>query len=189
MATDNELFAILVGYIEAEMLISGIEVSVQQSYQPKIQAVEVDSADGRGAQAFLFKLRDKRYGWKGVFSDFNDQNPINEEFDVTEVQKVETTFQCATLVRQDPANESSLTASDVLNEIVDILQSSQAIDYLMSNFEVGILRVVELPQTYIIDDKDQNEAEPKCEFTLTHQRSRVRRVPQVKSYEAKVNRV
>jgi hypothetical protein len=102
---------------------------------------------------------------------------------------METTFQCATLVRQDSADVNSLTASDVLNELVDILQAPETIDYLMKSFEVGILRVVELPQTYIIDDKDQNESEPKFELTLTHQRVRTRRVAQVKSYEAKVTSV
>ena len=139
--------------------------------------------------AELFKLRDKRYGWKKSYPIYNDQNPLNQEFDVISTQKMETTFQCSTLVRQDPSDVNSLTASDVLNEVVDILQSDETVDHFMKNYGVGILRVVELPQTYIIDDKDQNESEPKCEFTLEHERVRVRRVPQVKSFDAGIQRV
>ena len=189
MATDNELFIMLVAYLEAQMAISGIEVSVQQSYQPKLQAINMDEGTGEGGQVFLFKLRDKRYGWKKSYPVYNDQNPLNQEFDVISTQKMETTFQCSTLVRQDPSDVNSLTASDVLNEVVDILQSDETVDHFMKNYGVGILRVVELPQTYIIDDKDQNESEPKCEFTLEHERVRVRRVPQVKSFDAGIQRV
>jgi len=79
MATDNELFLMLVPYIEQKMTDIGILCSVIQSYQQTVQGVNVDLADGNGAQCFLHKVSDKRYGWKKIDPVYQDGQPLNEE--------------------------------------------------------------------------------------------------------------
>jgi len=189
MATDNELYAMMINYLEAEMAIHGNSVLVFQSYQPQLQSIEKDVPTGTNGQIFLFKVRDKRYGWKRIEAEYEDAQPLDQEFKMTYTQVMETTFQASCMSRQDPSDINSLTASDLLNDLAAILQMPDTITYFNDNFQVGIERVVDLPSTYIIDDKEQYEAVPNLEFVLTHKRAQVRRAPQVKSSELKVQRV
>ena len=189
MATDNELFAMMIPYLRQEMTAKNIPCRIVQAYQPTLQSIGDDKADGNGAQVFLFKKSTKRYGWKKVKPTYLPNQPIDEEFEMTYSQKMEATFGAQALVRQNPADLTSLTASDVLYEISEILQSPECISFFNDQREVGILRVVDLPQTYIIDDKDQYESVPNLEFVLTHTRVSVRRAPDVKSEECKIYRV
>jgi len=181
LATDNELFAMLVGWIEAEMALKSIPLSVEKNYQATIQPVDVDTANGQGAQLFLHKLRDHRYGSKKIDDIYDSGTGLYNE---GTIQQYETAFQGSTLVRQNPADVTSLTASDVLNEVAEILQSPQTQDHFWKNYEVGIERVIDLPSTYIVDDSDQFEESPNMEFTLTHKRVTIRQVPALDTFEA-----
>lgn len=186
MATDNELFIILVNRIEFYMAAKSLDVDVVKAQQQQLQDINPDNGTSDLPQVFIYKLRDKRYGWK---KNDNVYNEDNGEFDTSYIQQMETVFQLWTMRRSPAGSSTYLTASDYLNEVVEVLQSPEFIDDLWRDNEVGIQRVIDLPSSYIIDDKDQYEDTPRIEFTLTHKRITTRQVPEVTSFEASVNRV
>lgn len=106
----------------------------------------------------------------------------------TETQNYETTFQLSALATQNPATPSQYTASDLVNLCAYILQSNTAI----ATFEaqnVGILRVTEVRNPYFMDDRDQWEASPSFDFTLTHQQAITTSTPIVSDFTLDMYRV
>jgi hypothetical protein len=91
-------------------------------------------------------------------------------------------------VPQDSKDVTSLTESDILNIVSGIMQS----DTLLAAFRAagaGILRVTDVRNPYIVDDRDRFEAVPSFDIVLTHKRKTVSAIPAVVTYEANVSRV
>ena len=80
---------------------------------------------------------------------------------------METTFQLGVLNLQNPKTTTQYTASDVLNIVASILQSSATISQLAA-VGVGIYRVTDLRNPYFTNDYDRFQASPSFDFTLTH---------------------
>lgn len=137
------------------------------------------------AYVYFVKIGDHRHGSperKDVW------NATAGEFDHTETQQYETTYQFAAKVPQDPANMTELTESDILNAVSGIIQS----DAVLAAFQaqgVGVLRVTEVRNPYIVSDRDEFEAEPSFDVVFTHKRQQVATVPAVTTYEANLSRV
>lgn len=135
--------------------------------------------------AYFFKLGDRRYGhakrrdvWDAAAGAFKHQ----------EEQQYETTYQFSAWIPQDPKDVTSLTESDILNTVSGIMQS----DTLLAAFKaagVGILRVTEVRNPYIVDDRDRFAAVPSFDVTLTHKRTSVSALPAVVTYGSNVSRV
>jgi hypothetical protein len=133
-------------------------VKVKKSYQP------TQTGTPSGPTVFVHKLFDFADG----FTKRSDQYVAIDDKQIhTELQRYETHYQVDALVTQDPRDLNSLTASDVVNFVRQILQSSATIETLVQN-EVGIYRIGEIRNPYFSDDRDQFEASPSFDFVLTH---------------------
>lgn len=161
---DNQLIKLFLPIITQGLIdynISG--VAVRQAYQP-----EQTSTPSSPFISF-FKVSDERYGWNKRldYYDFDD-----DQYKHIESQIYETTFQVNAYAIQDPADINSLTASDILNTVSEILQSDSTVQQLVSS-DVGILRVTDIRNVPWVDDRDQFEYSPSFDFTLRHIQERV----------------
>lgn len=166
---DNELIRLFLPIIQVGLIDAGyVDVIVKQNNQPTQQGINTTPT------VYFSKVTDHRYGWPRRSDKWNAN--LNR-IDHTESQIYETTFQIQALVLQDPANPS-YTASDLVNEVAHIMQSDKTIAILKSA-GVGIYRITDIRNPYFVDDRDQFEASPNFDFTLTHQQIRVSTTPKV----------
>lgn len=170
---DNEIYKIIIPYIRSGLATFNIEANVQQSYQPQQQGVPTKST------VFLSKIAAKRYGFLGRFDMYDEDN--SKEIH-TETQQMETIFQANCLAIQDPLNKSQLTASDILNYVAAILQSSAAIAYF-EGLGMGIYRVTDIRNPHFSDDKGRFEASPSFDFTISHKFTVTTEIPVIESRE------
>lgn len=154
-------------------------VKLARNFQPRQAGATND------AYVYFVKIGDHRYG----HTQRKDVFDVDEEtFTHTELQVYESTYQLSAWVPQDPTNTSQLTESDILNEVSCIIQT----DTVMAAFRtagVGILRVTDIRNPYIVDDRDRFEAVPSFDVVLTHNRSIVTTNPAVVTYEANLSRI
>lgn len=159
---------------------SGLEtVKMARNFQPRQQGAP------SGPYVYFIKLSDHRHG-SPERRDVWDEDA--GAFVHTETQRYETTLQFMALVPQDPKATTGLTESDILNAVSGIMQSDAIISAFQAQ-EVGILRVTEVRNPYIVDDRDQFEATPSFDVVLTHTRQRVTALPAVVTYQANVSRI
>lgn len=154
-------------------------VKLKRNFQARQQGA--DST----AYAYFVKLFDHRYGHPQRKPVWNEQTQV---FDYVEAEQYESTYQFSAWVPQTPSDINSLTESDILNIIAGIMQS----DDLAAAFRaagVGVLRVMEVRNPYVVDDRDQFEAVPSFDVVLTHTREAVSTLPAVVTYEASLGRV
>lgn len=85
----------------------------------------------------------------------------------TEIQQYATTFQLSALSTQSPATPNQLTASDLLNLMAYILQSTRAIEAFQCN-NMGIQNIKSIRNPYFSSDRDQFQASPSFDFIITH---------------------
>jgi len=138
-----------------------------------------------GPYVYFFKIGDHRYGHVRRTDEWNE---VAGAFTHTESQQYETTYQFSAWIPQDPHDVTSFTESDILNAVSSIMQS----DALISAFQsqgVGILRVTDVRNPYIVDERNRFEAVPTFDLVLTHERKTVSTIPAVVTYEVNVSRV
>lgn len=157
---DNALFALLIATIKGQLATANLPANlpIVQAFQPTQQGVNTQ------ATAYLYKIGDHRLGTPYRTDAWDVVNGVMMH---TELQDYETTFQISALVTQDPLTPTQLTASDVLNQIAYILQSSKTIAALAAQ-SVGMLRVEEVRNPYFTDDRGRNEASPSFDFVVQH---------------------
>lgn len=177
---DNDLIRLFLPIINTGLTNAGYTgVTVKQGNQPTQQGVNTNPS------VYFYKLYDKRYG----FLRRDDEWDLDNDTMIhTEIQLYETTFQIESLVRQIPLTPYQYTASDLINEVAAIIQSDYARQILTSS-NVGILRVSDVRNSYFTDDRDQFEAIPSFDFTLTHRQTRVSTDPVIESVEFDIKRV
>lgn len=155
-------------------------VKLARNYQPRQQGAAT------GPYVYFAKIPgDRRYGHAGRKDVWNATTQV---FDHTEIQQYETTYQFEAVIPQDPASVTAFTESDILNIVSGIMQS----DSFLAVFRaagVGVLRITEVRNPYIVDDRDRFEAVPSFDVTLTHTRISVSTLPAVVAYEANTGRV
>jgi len=106
----------------------------------------------------------------------------------TEEQQYETLFQVNALVIQSPSTPNQFTASDLVNDVCFVMQSDSTREILYNN-GISILRVTDVTNGYFTDDKDNFEASPSFDFTLSYVRSRVSTSNIIDHIEIDINRV
>ncbi len=177
---DNQMLQVLLPIVIDGLTARGITgVSVAQSYQPTQQG----AASGRSV--YIHKLGDNPVGHTGRS---NEWNVADQEMEYQEIQAYQTNFQVNAMAIQDPSDINSITASDILKSVRQILQSSQAIELLRSN-NLGILRISDLTNTPFVDDKGRYEYDPSFDFTLTHDDIFTSTSPVTESIEYNIYRV
>lgn len=157
---DNELIDIFATQLELGVASGGWDFLVIQKNQPEKQGVP------SAPSVFFEKLFDHRYGFPIIK---NTYDPLTDTFIEKNVQFYETTFQVSALVRQDPADLSLPTASDVANQVCMYMQSRRVIKLLRAQ-SVAVLRVSDLRNPYFIDDKVRYEGNPNFDIIVTSER-------------------
>jgi len=180
MITDNDLIRVFLPILQTGVIAAGYtNVLVKQANQPTQQGINTSPT------VYFFKVSNKRYG----FLRRDDVwDPLSSVMVHTEAQVIEATFQCYALVLQNPRTPYGYTASDLINEVAAIVQSDSARATLIAQ-NIGILRVLNLTNPYFKDDRDQFEASPSFDFTLTYEQDRVSETPVLESTEYNIKRV
>lgn len=167
----------LLPLMQANPDLYGVELA--RNFQQTQQGAEV------GPAVYFVKIGDHRYGHP---SRKDTLDLSGETFTHEERQVYESTYQFSAWVPQDPTDVVGLTESDILNAVSCIIQS----DVLIKAFRaagVEVLRVSEVRNPYIVDDRDQFEAVPSFDVVLVHSRKLRATVPAVVSYESNIGRV
>lgn len=180
LMNDNALIKLFLPIINAGLLADGFTgVTVKQANQPTQQGINT------GPTIYFYKVNNKRYGFLGRLDVWDADL---EQMVHTETQYFETTFQISALVLQNVHNTNSYTASDLVNEVASIIQSDVARSIMIAE-NVGILRITDIVNPYFTDDRDQFEASPSFDFTLTYRNTRTTINPIVDSVALKINRI
>lgn len=165
--TDNELIELFLPIITTGLTALGYEgVVTQQNYEPTMQGINT------APTVYFYKVSDHRYGF---LDRTNSWDAEDNEMVHSEIQQYETTFQVSALVTENPS-VISYTASDLVNSVASIMQSDSTLETLNAS-KVGILRVEEVKNPYLIDDRDRYEASPSFDFTLIYERDIITTVP------------
>jgi len=166
--TDNSLIQLFLPIIQTGLIANGFTTTVvRQSNQPRQQGIPT------APMVFFTKVFNKRFG----FLRREDRwNTLTSQFDHVESQYYETSFQVSALSLQNPANLTIPTASDIVNEVASIMQSSSTLTTL-NNAGVGILRISDITNPYFLDDRDNFEASPSFDFVLVYLNERVTMSP------------
>jgi hypothetical protein len=178
---DKQLAALFMAQLlPAMQATSGLSgVKLARSFQSRQQGAN------SSPYVYFVKVGDHRYG----HPERKDEYAAGSgDFTHTEIQQYESTYQFSAWVPQDPKDVTGLTESDILNVVSGIMQS----DALLAAFRaqgVGILRVTDVRNPYIVDDHDQFEAVPSFDVTLTHKRTSVSTIPAVAAYDLNLSRV
>lgn len=174
----NTLFTSqLLPAMQADIRLNGVKLA--RNFQQTQQGASTSS------YVYFVKIGDHRYGHvarKDVL------NLSAADFAHSETQVYETTYQFSAWVPQDPKDVTQLTESDILNIVSGIMQS----DTTLAAFQaagVGILRVTDVRNPYIVDDRDRFEAVPSFDIVLTHKRKTVSTIPAVVTYESNLGRI
>lgn len=166
--TDNGLIQLFLPLIKAGLTADGfINVVTVAANQPTQQGINT------APTVYFYKIDNQPRGypkWTDVWDEENSQMVH------TESQYMECTFQISALVLQNPTTPNAYTASDLVNEVLAIMQSQNTV-VTLNNSNVGILRVSTVTNVYFPDDRDQFEAHPSFEFTFIYQNDRVSTSP------------
>lgn len=177
---DNMLIQLFLPIITAGLTGLGYTgVSVVSSNQPTQQGVNTPPT------VYFFKVSDHRFG---SLRRIDYWDSMTSEMVHKEVQDYETTFQISSLVIQNPLVTNSYTASDLVNSVALVLQSSSTLQQLYAN-DVGIYRITDIRNPYFTDDKDRFEASPSFDFTLTHKQINKTTDPVATSFNYGIYRV
>lgn len=179
---DNQLFAILFPIISAGLTARGITVppgNILQGYQPTQQGAP------EGRFVYLYKIGNMPVGHVRRDSVWDADAGIMRE---TELQTWLATYQVNAMAKQDPTDEDSLTASDIVRAVRGVLQSSDTITLLRAQL-VAILRIDALRNPPFTDDSNRYEYVPSFDFVLTFDELYVGASPVVQTVEYNVNRV
>lgn len=175
----------------------GLDVDVKQAYQPTRQ----------GANSlptiYMHKINDHRHGHVGIKTrfvpryawdtswtfDLSDSVYDTGAMVTTETQVYETTFQLSALVKQFPQQAiPSLTASDVLNACAMVLNGETGREKLRAA-KIGVLRIMDIRNSYFENPEGQFEANPTMDFVVTHVQEFVKIAPVVSTDEFIIRRV
>lgn len=160
--TDNQIIRLFLPLLKAGMTAYGYPVIIKQSYQPTEQGSDSEP------QLFFTKVGDKRLGHpqrKSVWDTL-----LGKQID-TDTQLMEATYQLTALVRQTPTSEK--TASDYAHTAAMLMSGSEFLLALKAG-GVGLLRITEVRNPYMKDDRDQFQASPSFDFTLSFNRDIIR---------------
>lgn len=181
---DNALITVIIGLVKAGLVSRGLDPNLLllQAFQPTDQGVPTANS------AFIYKLFDKRYGFVEVIEKWDEEHQLEIH---TELQQYETTFQMSALAGQDPNNPTQMTASDILNLIASILQSTDTVAALESTqpLAMGIMRITDVRNPYFGNDRGQQQASPSFDFTISHKQVIVTNDPTLETVEFQFFRV
>lgn len=178
--TDNSLIQLFLPIIHNQLIVDGFTTTVvKQSNQPTMQGINTVPT------VYFFKIGDKRFGFLGR-NDVWDS--IHSQMVHSESQYIESTWQMASLVLQNPSDLSIPTASDLINEVSSIMQSDKTRDILNAS-GIGILRITDVRNPYFQDDRDNFEASPNFDITFVYENIRTNLDPIITDFVSQITGV
>lgn len=166
---DNELIIIIRAALVSMMPTRIPEaVLVKQNFNP----VTV----GRDSQSTVYvtHLFDRRLGQRGSTAKTIDDKKIR-----TEITSLETTFQFNALASQrDPANDTELTASDILKAAAAVLQSENFLAIANEN-KFGVQRISDIRPAPFQNDRGLWETQPTFDVVISHSDIFTEEIPEV----------
>ena len=177
---DNDVIAILITVIRTGLASLGLrQVAVKQSFQPTQTAVE------SGQVVYLHKITAPRYGFPGRFDVYQ---PASRDFKHTETIYRTPTFQIDGLSRQDPSNINQITASDLVEQAADVLQTSTTREALLRSC-IGIERITAIRENYFLNSQDHFEQIPSFDFVVNYRREIESTAQQVTQHTLNTRRI
>jgi hypothetical protein len=156
----------------------GKPYAVWQKNQPTQQGIPTSPT------IFFEHLFDVSRGWQKMDYDENQLDPSGNSLVGTETQLYEFHYQVSAWVIQDPNDLTIPTASDVLNKVRMYLQSRNQMRIWRQN-NVGVLRIQEVRNPYIQDDRQRFEATPSFDIVFTNQKQIAYTVGRIKVIEGR----
>lgn len=153
---------------------------VRGAYQPTAQGTP------SGPYLAFFQVGpERRIGWPAKNEVYNTET---ETFDRTESIQMETTFQFSAGAPQTPGNLVQLSPRDVLKSAARGLQSDDVAATLAAA-GVGVLRIRDIRNGVVSDDKMQHAPEPSFDVVFTHRDTETFTTPVVDSFEITTHRI
>lgn len=170
---DNQIIALIISVMRSGLDALNLgSVLIKQQYQPRQSAIET------APTLYLHKVLAPRYGYPSRKDIFNT---VSGEFDHTETIWRTPTYQVSGYALQNPADITSLTASDITERAADVMQTSATrLALLASN--VGIIRITDIRENYFVDERDRFEQNPSFDFVLSYQATINTTVPPVDNH-------
>ena len=158
---DTQVIIALIAIIRAALDAQGLsDVLILQNYQPTQQGVP------EGRVIYIHKLPAVRYGHP---QEKNVYNEMDENFTTTHTFIRLASFQVNARVQQDPSDLNTITSSDLVDTVADILQLPTTRQALL-NDNIGIERILSVRVLYETNDKDRHEQVPSFDFTLNYRK-------------------
>jgi hypothetical protein len=174
---DNALITLIIkAIIAGESAASIAGTPVAAAFQPDLQGVNSQPT------AYIYKIGDERVGFVGRTEVWDKTNHVMVH---TEIQQYTTTFQISALAQQSPATPTQYTASDILNLVASILQSSVTIATLEAK-DVGVLHIGQIRNPYFTDDYQRNEAAPNMDVIFCHKQVISTQSPAISGYQLEI---
>lgn len=166
---DNQIYILLTQLLTVQAPPRGIVAEYAQRYQPTQQGRNTDRT------VMFFKVLDKAIGSAQVSTV-----PNGATMQRTETQSMEATIQFS--VTQPPAMaDGDLTHNDVLKAIRATLQSQDAQKFLVAN-GASVLRVGDMRNPFMVNDRGQFEPNPSFDLILKHNDVFVDGVPFIETF-------
>lgn len=160
--TETEFYTLLFYVLEAGLERYGfIGVDARQANQPRVVGTPV------GPSVLVSNISTRRYGFLRREDTWDGDSAMIHK----ETQTMEVVLQCGALVPAPPppATLPTYTAGDLTGICAQILQSDLGRETLKIG-GVGIERITDIRQPTFVDDKNQFEASPSFDFTVTFDR-------------------
>ncbi len=177
---DLQVFILIKSIIDNFLVNQGVTgVSVKQNYQPTMQGTP------EGPAVFVHSINTNRYGHA---IEKNVYNETTELFDQSNEFWRRKSFQVMARVQLNPTDENQITAADLVNMVADSLNMSDTRQTLLSS-DIGIERITQVREPYIVNEKERFESEPSFDFTLSYRKIYNSTVRKVDSSELNIKRV
>lgn len=154
-------------------------IAVEQAYQP-----EDDNADNE-TTVYIHKRTGANVGWPGTRDVFNVDN---DNFDTVTTFQDKVTYQFSAFTQQDPYNINYMSASNVLELALRIMQTPATVATLQLS-AISMQRTKEVNQAYFDNDRKEFEQSPTFEIVLSYEQTIASTVPKVFPIDLSINRV
>jgi len=169
---DNDIYKNIKKVLDDGFAALGMTgIIVKQRYQPTKQGTPIQN------MVTFFKLPNVLVGSPQASDEWDHVNSIMVN---KQIQAIETTLQIGAQVLIDPAKPSPFTASDLVTSAAMILQSQDTITKFVA-LGLGVQKIRGIRNPYFLDDRDQFEADPSFDFTVSHEQVIIRSSPVVQT--------
>lgn len=181
--TDQQIMvalrAVLLPLAQARLPAVG-PITLKQNYQPSQQGAN------SAPTFYMHKIGPMhRHGWPGRRMVWDEEAEVLR---LAQAQVYEARYQFNALIRQATDSDAA-TASDMLDALASILNGDAVVDQLRAQYGIGVLRITDLTNPYVVNDRQQFEAEPSFDVVLTFAREVIEETPATATIELGIYRV